>query len=128
MIHQNPKLTWNNVQPNKIIILVIIKKFNTTETNLLKQDTAGNVATLKTDTKDLTHRLLSLIQTSNITDAMVTVKYHVSTSISMMESKNSSIGNKENLNPTKKFLQIQTIKCKPGFSLLKRKENQPTKQ
>ena len=36
------------------------KKFNTTETNLLKQDTAGNVATLKTDTKDLTHRLLSL--------------------------------------------------------------------
>ena len=63
--------------------------FNTTEyfSNLLKQDTAGNIATLKSDTEDFTHHLLSLIITSNNTDAMVTVKYHLSTSISIMESK-----------------------------------------
>ena len=91
---------------------------------MLKQDTAGNVATLKTDTEDLTDCLLSLIQTSNNTDAMVTVKYHLSTSISIMESKkyHLSIGNKENLNPTKRIPTNSNHKMQTSFSLLKRKE------
>ena len=101
------------------------KKIKITETNLLKPDTAGNVATLKTDTEDFTHRLLSLIQTSNNTDAMVTVKYHLSTSISIMESKkyHLSIGNKENLNPTKRIPTNSNHKMQTSFSLLKRKES-----
>ena len=89
------------------------ENFNTTEyfNDLLQQDTAGNLATLKSDTEDLTHSLLSLTQTSNDADAMATVKYHLKSSISIMESKkyHSAIGNKENFNPTIK----SPCKCKP---------------
>ena len=65
------------------------ENFNTTEhfNNLLRQDTAGNLAGLKSDTEDLTHCLLSLIRTSNDADAMATVKHHLKSSISIMESK-----------------------------------------
>ena len=66
------------------------ENINTTEylSNLLRQDTVGNLATLKSDTEDLTHRLLSLIQTSSDADAMITAKHHLKSSISIMESKN----------------------------------------
>ena len=84
------------------------ENFNATEyfNDLLRQDTAGNLATLKSDTEDLTHRLLSLIQTSNDADAMATVKHHLKSSISIMESKRyySAIGNKENFDRTIKIL------------------------
>ena len=83
----------------------------------MKQNTADNVITLKNDAEDLTHNLLSLIQTSNDTDAMVIAKCHLKFSISIMESKKkySSIGNKRKFNPTKEFLQIQTINANQVF-------------
>ena len=92
---------------------------------MLKQDTAGNIATLKSDTEDFTHSLLSLILTSNNTDVMVTVKHHLSSSFSIMESKKHylSIGNKENLNPTKRIPANSNHKMQTRFSLLKRKES-----
>ena len=107
------------------------KKFNTTEyfSDLLKQDTAGNVATLKSDAEDLTHRLLSLIQTSNDADAMVTVKRHLNSSISIMESKKhySSIGNKENFNPTKRIPANSNHKMQTRFFSTKKKRK-PTRR
>ena len=83
----------------------------------MKQSAAGNVATLKNDAEDLTHNLLSLIQTSNDRDAMVTVKCHLNFSISIMESKKNylSIGNKRKFNLTETFLQIETINANQVF-------------
>ena len=72
---------------------------------MLKQDTAGNVATLKSDTEGMAYLLLLIIQTSNDADAMVTIKCHLNSSISIMESKKhySSMGNKENFNPSNRI-------------------------
>ena len=99
---------------------------NTTEylSNLLRQDTVGNLATLKSDTEDLTHRLLSLIHTSSDADAMVTVKHHLKSSISIMESKKhySAIGNKENFDPTTRIPANANHKNRPGFSLPKKRK------
>ena len=108
------------------------ENFNTTEyfSNLLVQDTAGNLASLKSDTEDLTHRLLSLIQSSNDADAMVTVKHHLKSSISNMESKKRylSIGNKENFNPTTKIPANSNHKKQIRFFSTKKGENHLAKQ
>ena len=96
---------------------------------MLVQDTAGNLASLKSDTEDLTHHLLSLIQSSNDADAMVTVKHHLKSCISIMESKKrySSIGNKENFNPTTKIPANSNHKKQIRFFSTKKKRKSSRK-